>query len=42
MVMERVKQKLPTLAMASQNMAVAATLLDMLPTPSTGGVGEVH
>jgi hypothetical protein len=32
----------PTFAKASQNMAVATTLLDNLPAPCTDGVGKVY
>jgi hypothetical protein len=38
----RAKQQLPTFTRASQNVAAVAALLDMLPTPSTGEVGEVY
>jgi hypothetical protein len=41
-VVDHAEQQLPTFARASRNMAIAATLLDMLPTPSTDGVGEVY
>jgi hypothetical protein len=33
---------LPTFSRASQNVVVAATLLDTLPESSTSGVGEVY
>jgi hypothetical protein len=39
-VIDRVERQLPTFTGASQNVAVEATLLDMLPAPSTDGVGE--
>jgi hypothetical protein len=41
-VKEPAEQKLPAFAMASQNVAVEATLLDALLAPSTDGVGEVY
>jgi hypothetical protein len=41
-VVDRVEQQLPTFTRASWNVAITATLLDTLPTPSTDGVGEVY
>jgi hypothetical protein len=35
-------QQLPTFARTSQNVAIAVTLMDMLPTPSTNVVGKVY
>jgi hypothetical protein len=37
-----VEQRLPAFARASQNVVVAAALLDTLPAPSTKWVGEVY
>jgi hypothetical protein len=42
MAIEHAERQLPTFTRASQNMAVAATLLVTLPAPSTDGVGEVY
>jgi hypothetical protein len=42
MVTEHAERQLPTFARASQNVATVATLLYILPTPSTNGVGEVY
>jgi hypothetical protein len=41
-VMERVERQLPTFARASQNVVMAAALLDVLPAPPTDGVGELY
>jgi hypothetical protein len=40
--MELAEWQLPTFTRVSQNVATAAALLDMLPAPSTNGVGEVY
>jgi hypothetical protein len=42
MVMEWAEWQLPTFTKASQNVAMAAVLLDTLLLPSTNGVGEVY
>jgi hypothetical protein len=39
-VIDRVEWQLPTFAKVSHNMTTAVALLDMLPAPSTDGVGE--
>jgi hypothetical protein len=41
-VMEWAEWQLPTFTKASQNVAMAAVLLDTLLLPSTNGVGEVY
>jgi hypothetical protein len=41
-VMERAERLLPTFAKAYRNMVSAAALLDMLPAPSIGAVGEMY
>jgi hypothetical protein len=42
MAREQAERWLPASTRTSQNVAVAAALLDVLPTPSTDGVGEVY
>jgi hypothetical protein len=41
-MIEQAERQLPTFARANQNMAMTASLLDTLSTPSTNGVGEVY
>jgi hypothetical protein len=40
--LEWVERQLPTFAKANQNVALVATLLDMLPAPSTNRVSAVY
>jgi hypothetical protein len=42
MVKDQAKRQLLAFARASQDVAMTATLLDVLPAPSTNGVGEVY
>jgi hypothetical protein len=40
--MERAERQLPTIARASQNVAMTVMLLDALSVTSTNGVGEMY
>jgi hypothetical protein len=42
MAREQAEWQLPTFARASPNVAATAALLDVLPSPSTNGIGEVY
>jgi hypothetical protein len=42
MAREHAEWQLPAFARASPNVAATAALLDVLPSPSTNGIGEVY